>query len=127
MIYYVKTINTTAVVRRVLLYQMCYFFLSQDGPILNIGTGNKSWWLDNGIGKVFHIPRQEEKSFLLSLKWSSRNLNLHLPVINQLHTYLFFFQKILFFSLGVFLSVSIRFSLEAFGINIVLGKYVKLI
>lgn len=25
-------------------------FFFQDSSILNIGTGNKSWWLDNGIG-----------------------------------------------------------------------------
>ena len=34
---------------RVSTYVMLPFSL-QDGPILSIGTGNKSWWHDNGIG-----------------------------------------------------------------------------
>ena len=29
---------------------MLLFFLHQDLPTLNLGTMNKSWWLENGIG-----------------------------------------------------------------------------
>ncbi|ELT97184.1 hypothetical protein CAPTEDRAFT_222288 [Capitella teleta] len=36
------------------IFVICFYFevglLKRDSPILNIDTGNRSWWFDNGIG-----------------------------------------------------------------------------
>ncbi|CAH1773507.1 unnamed protein product [Owenia fusiformis] len=50
------------------IFVICFYLqvgvLSRDSSILNLGTGNKSWWLDNGIGcKVNQTTPEVHESF----------------------------------------------------------------